>query len=199
MKYTGNISDWNDERGFGFIEPQGKGKRAFVHISAFKQKTHRPVNGDAVTYVLEQDAKGRLQAKNVHFVKHKAPAPSGPPRVAMAMIAAVVIGVLYLLHWLPPAMVAIYAAASALSFLLYAKDKNAAKRNRWRTPEQTLHTASLLGGWPGALLGQQVFRHKITKQSFQFFFWVTVLVNIGGVWWLLTSGELYRWQALVLG
>lgn len=35
------------------------------------------------------------------------------------------------------------------------------------------------------------------KQPFQFFFWITVLANVGGIWWLLTSGEFYTWEALV--
>lgn len=197
MKCTGTIIEWNDERGFGFIEPQGGGKRAFVHISAIRHKGHRPVSGDAVTYRVGKDSKGRLQASHVSFVKRRKAKRGGPPRVALAVVATVAIGVLYALHWLPLTVVGIYAVASAIAFLLYAKDKNAAKRNRWRTPEQTLHTISLLGGWPGALLGQRVFHHKTTKQPFQFFFWITVLANVGGIWWLLTSGEFYTWEALV--
>lgn len=32
-----------------------------------------------------------------------------------------------------------------------------------RTQESTLHGLSLLGGWPGALIAQQVLRHKSKK------------------------------------
>ena len=45
----------------------------------------------------------------------------------------------------------------------------------------------LFGGWPGALLGQRVFRHKTKKAEFQFVFWVSVLVNCGAFVWLLTD------------
>lgn len=35
----------------------------------------------------------------------------------------------------------------------------------------------LLGGWPGALIAQQKFRHKTRKVSFQVVFWAIVLVH----------------------
>ncbi|MOA42630.1 hypothetical protein D3C78_1646950 [compost metagenome] len=53
----------------------------------------------------------------------------------------------------------------------------AALRNRWRTPERTLHWLALLGGWPGAMLAQYWFRHKSTKPAFRRWFWATVLGN----------------------
>ncbi|MFP5337796.1 MAG: DUF1294 domain-containing protein, partial [Gammaproteobacteria bacterium] len=55
---------------------------------------------------------------------------------------------------------AIYAVASLLTFVLYWRDKHSALKDRWRTPETTLHFFELAGGWPGALVAQQVFRHK---------------------------------------
>ncbi|MCM0084364.1 DUF1294 domain-containing protein [Geomonas sp. Red32] len=71
----------------------------------------------------------------------------------------------------------LYAAASLLTFLLYAADKTAARNGAWRIPELTLHTASLLGGWPGGLLAQRLLRHKSSKRSFQLVFWLTVAAN----------------------
>ena len=35
-------------------------------------------------------------------------------------------------------------------------------------------------GWPGALLAQQVLRHKTSKTSFIAVFWLTILVNVVG-------------------
>ena len=58
-------------------------------------------------------------------------------------------------------------------------DKSASKSGRWRTPEKMLHLFSLAGGWSGALLAQQLLRHKTSKQSFVYAFWFTVLVNVG--------------------
>ncbi|MFN5835681.1 MAG: cold-shock protein, partial [Pseudanabaena sp.] len=31
MRFQGKISDWNDERGFGFVTPNGGGPKAFLH------------------------------------------------------------------------------------------------------------------------------------------------------------------------
>jgi uncharacterized membrane protein YsdA (DUF1294 family) len=38
-----------------------------------------------------------------------------------------------------------------------------------------LHLLDLLGGWPGGFLAQRRLRHKCSKGSFQFVFWLIVL------------------------
>lgn len=71
---------------------------------------------------------------------------------------------------------------SLITFLVYWKDKRAAVKGTWRTPEKTLHLLSLLGGWPGALIAQRMLRHKSRKFKFQFIFWLVVIMNcIGSV------------------
>lgn len=70
-----------------------------------------------------------------------------------------------------------YGVASAVAFGVYWYDKHQAKTGQWRTPEKALHGVELLGGWPGALLAQQVFRHKTRKVSFQVVFWLIVAVH----------------------
>jgi len=83
------------------------------------------------------------------------------------------------------AVVTWYAVASVVAFVTYGRDKAAAEQGRWRTPELTLHLASLAGGWPGALVGQRVFRHKTRKQPFRTIFWLTVVANLVALSWLL--------------
>ena len=56
-------------------------------------------------------------------------------------------------------------------------DKRRALRNGWRTPEARLHLLELLGGWPGALIAQQLLRHKTRKLSFQLVFWLIVMLH----------------------
>jgi uncharacterized membrane protein YsdA (DUF1294 family) len=80
-----------------------------------------------------------------------------------------------------------YVVLSVVTFVAYGLDKSAAEKGRWRTPENTLHLLSLLGGWPGALVGQRVFRHKTRKQPFRAIFWVTAIANSVAVAWLLTQ------------
>ena len=71
-----------------------------------------------------------------------------------------------------------YLVLSIITLFVYGKDKWAAKRQAWRTPERTLHVLALLGGWPGALIGQRLFSHKKSKTSFKRVFWFTVVGNI---------------------
>lgn len=47
-----------------------------------------------------------------------------------------------------------------------------------RIPEVTLLAFGVVGGWPGAIMGQQIFRHKTQKQPFKTWFLMSVVVNI---------------------
>ncbi|SER17384.1 Uncharacterized membrane protein YsdA, DUF1294 family [Pseudomonas sp. NFACC02] len=76
--------------------------------------------------------------------------------------------------WLPAA---IYPVMSVIAFALYGHDKRQARTQGQRTPEKRLHAAELLGGWPGALVAQQVFRHKTRKLSYQAVLWLVVLLH----------------------
>lgn len=81
-----------------------------------------------------------------------------------------------------PVPLAAYGIVSVLAFLLYWSDKRKARVDHWRTPENVLHALEFAGGWPGALLAQQVFRHKTRKVSFQWVFWIIVLLH--QVFWI---------------
>ena len=90
-------------------------------------------------------------------------------------------------RWL--VVLVVSAVASLIAFAGYGFDKWAARRSSRRVPENTLHLWSLLGGWPGALVAQRVFRHKTRKASFQIVFWVSVALNCAAVaWWLSPAG-----------
>lgn len=60
----------------------------------------------------------------------------------------------------------IYAVVSLVTFVAYGIDKHRAKVGRWRISERTLHLLELAGGWPGAVAGQALFRHKRRKFSY---------------------------------
>ncbi len=85
-----------------------------------------------------------------------------------------------------------YAVASVITFFAYGLDKRAARRGRWRTPEATLHLLELLGGFPGAMLAQRIFRHKRGKLSYLIVFWLIVAIHAAGwtTWiWLRSRGS----------
>lgn len=80
---------------------------------------------------------------------------------------------------LSPSPLAIwFALTSALTFMIYGADKMAARKAWRRVPEATLLICGLVGGWPGAILGQQLFRHKTQKQPFKTWFMLSVILNV---------------------
>ena len=90
---------------------------------------------------------------------------------------------LFLFYWfregvLPIVVIFIYITMGIITYFVYAQDKKSAISNERRTSEQFLLSLSLFGGWMGALIAQQKFRHKTKKTSFQKSFWATVIFNI---------------------
>lgn len=91
---------------------------------------------------------------------------------------------------LPIVVLAAYGLFSVVAFLLCRADKAAAPQGGWLTAESTLHTIALVGGWPGALVARQAFRHKTTKQSFRTIFWITVIANCATLAWFVFEAPL---------
>ena len=191
MRYQGKITDWKDDKGFGFITPNDGNQRVFVHIKSFSSRQQRPVGNEIVTYELRHDVKGRPQAERVAFVgKRGAPAsPSGQNNAPLILTAAFLVFVAgsVFAGRLPIAVAGLYMVASLVAFIAYALDKSAARNDQWRTQESTLHLFALAGGWPGALAAQRLLRHKSRKHSFQFVFWVTVVLNCCALAWFYSS------------
>ena len=190
MRYQGRITTWKDDKGFGFITPNGGGSQVFVHINSFSKRQRRPAGNELITYELRVDDKGRAQAEAVAFVGEQAtPTDSSgysriPPLFACGFL--VVVAAAAFTGKLPKAVLALYLVASFIAFFAYAFDKSAALNNRWRTQESTLHLFALLGGWPGALVAQRLLRHKSKKTSFLAVFWSTVILNCCVLGWLFT-------------
>jgi cold shock protein len=63
----GTVKWYNDQRGYGFIQPAGGGKDVFVHISALERSGIRALNeGQKVIYELQTDQRsGRVSAANL--------------------------------------------------------------------------------------------------------------------------------------
>ncbi|MGV8960423.1 MAG: DUF1294 domain-containing protein [Stenotrophomonas sp.] len=187
MRYQGRLSDWNDDRGFGFVLPKGGGERAFVHIKAFSGTSRRPANGELISYLPQRDGKGRLNARAIRFATQNRPNRSAArprtrlPRITLALCALLALAALWAFDRLPSAILLTCAGFSLLAVLVYAHDKSAARRGQWRTPEHTLHLIALLGGWPGALLAQGLFQHKSAKTGFRIVFWLTVVANLAAL------------------
>ena len=192
MRFKGTITEWNDDRGFGFIKPAEGGERVFCHIRAFQERSKRPALNATVTYEQGRDQHGLLQARQVRYgsaarrereapTVGAAPAPNlvtaviGTSTFLVAVLAVVVMGLAP--WWVVPW----YVVASVVTFFAYGWDKVSAKSGHWRTQESTLHTLEMLGGWPGAWLAQPLWRHKSRKASFRAAFQVAAAVNVAGL------------------
>lgn len=203
MRFQGRITEWNDERGFGFITPDGGGQHVFFHIKSLPRSSHRPVREDRVEYAVETDEHGRIRAAKVALVdRARVPMPMRGTRPAILAVAAIFVLLMATLISrgnLPLLVGLTYAIASVITYCSYASDKAAAKAGQWRTPESTLHMLGLIGGWPGGLVAQQLLRHKSKKASFIFVFWLSVAVNILGLIWLMSATGQEFVQTLLRG
>lgn len=207
MRAKGKISRWQDDKGFGFIQPLLGGQQVFLHRSALQNRQRRPQPDEVVTYTVVTDDQSRFQAQDVIFAdeklklqpkfqqKSKQPLQLKrkgqwqPKYWQYALAAAFLVGLMAgaveaYFGW---KIVLYYCIASILTFAMYSSDKFAAEHQHWRTPESTLQMFALLGGWPGALVAQNFLRHKSRKTAFLILFWLMVLGNITGLYWLCFS------------
>ncbi|HMV59521.1 MAG TPA: cold shock and DUF1294 domain-containing protein [Anaerolineales bacterium] len=187
MRIEGTIKTWNDDRGFGFIEPLHGGQEIFVHIKACGACSGRPEVGQRVTFEVEMTRDGKKRARQVEVIRSTRLATrqrnENPARWGTASYFAIpaflIVFAVTALVWRVPGWVAgVYFVASMVCFVVYAIDKSAAAAERRRVSEATLLALGLVGGWPGAIVAQQVLRHKSNKASFRASFWLTVIINV---------------------
>lgn len=63
---SGTVKWFNEQKGYGFIEPDGGGKDAFVHISAVeKAGLNRLTEGQKLEYELVEGNRGKSSAENL--------------------------------------------------------------------------------------------------------------------------------------
>jgi CspA family cold shock protein len=63
----GTVKWYNDQRGYGFIQPSGGGKDVFVHATALERSgMHSLREGQKVSYELQTDRRtGKVSAVNL--------------------------------------------------------------------------------------------------------------------------------------
>ena len=177
-RQNGELVQWNDERGFGFIAGED-GQRSFVHVSDIGRIATRPRAGDRVSFTLGRGSDGRLAAKEVRIAganplnaeanRRGAPAPAAPGIGARGATASIIILLAlagYLLGRAPAWLPAAYLLLGLVGIGVYWFDKRAAEAGRWRVRETSLHIIDTIGGIAGGLIAQQLLRHKTSKRSF---------------------------------
>ncbi|MCK4492569.1 MAG: cold shock and DUF1294 domain-containing protein [Methylococcales bacterium] len=190
----GTITNWNAEKGFGFITVKKHEHTIFVHVSAFKDRKNRPKIHQKVSFRCSTDQKGQICAVKVSRRQDKKNWKGVFVLIIQLIVWTYLLIMLFFIK-IPNFALYTYAGMSFITFLVYAFDKRAAKKGHWRTSENTLHFLALLGGWPGALLAQQFLRHKSRKVSFLMVFWLTFSLNMSG----LFAGLFYFEKASLKG
>ena len=67
-RQTGTVKWFNDEKGFGFITPQGGGDDLFVHFKAIQSDGFKTLKeGQQVSFVATRGQKG-MQAEEVQVI-----------------------------------------------------------------------------------------------------------------------------------
>ncbi len=105
------------------------------------------------------------------------------PKKMFFWILAILVAVVSILFWWLglPGLYAYLIGVNAVTVVLYGYDKRKAIAGGGRVPEVILHLAALVGGSPGALLAQGLFRHKTQKAKFRMVFVGIILVQIVAV------------------
>jgi CspA family cold shock protein len=63
---TGTVKFFNENKGYGFIQPDEGGNDAFVHITAVERAGMRSLReNQRISYDIEQDQRGKLKAVNL--------------------------------------------------------------------------------------------------------------------------------------
>jgi len=192
---TAKIIEWDDVKGYGFL--QVGQRKVFLHRHDFAEHHKRPAVGDAIRFMIGQDAKGRSCAKNAAHVNDggRLTVPTILFLLCLLVLPAIALHKLKAdFRW-----AGVYALMmGTLSYACYVTDKRRARENAWRISENRLHLTELLGGWPGAFLAQRQLRHKCSKGSFQFVFWLIVIAYQVAAFDSLQNWRLSRmiWSAI---
>ena len=179
---SGVVKAWTPDRGFGFIQ-RTDAPDLFLHIKAFPRGAADPEVGDEVTFVVEVQPDGRPRAAQARLASEPYVPPVRPTSPIIGALVILAFAAIYSLvevYWgpVPIWVLFLYLGVSALTFGAYAIDKSAARMRQRRVAETSLILLGMLGGWPGAILAQQLLRHKTAKPSFRAVFWVSVLINV---------------------
>ena len=61
----GEVVQWLDNKGYGFVARDNGKEKVFFHISCVKNKSRRPQMGDLLSFIVKKDRRDRWQAEDI--------------------------------------------------------------------------------------------------------------------------------------
>ena len=173
--HTAPIVEWRREQGFGFV--QLGAARVFLHRREFAEFHKAPEVGDRIEFAIGLDKFGRTCAKSAAHLNDGGKFTMGNFLALMALLVLPCVAISRV-EAIPVVFAGGYfVAVIVFAYVLYAADKSAAGTGAWRVPENILHIAELMGGWPGGFIAQRRLRHKCSKTGYLVAFWAIVFVH----------------------
>ncbi len=190
MALKGTISEWYIDRGYGYIIPDSGALRIKFLVSDVKNSVNLGELKQSVRFVIAQDENGNRRATHVEGTR-------AFPWATLIVVwfAATLGGCVYFWQY-PLRIVFYYLAATVIVLFVYLLDKHNEKRTKPVTGESALLFLSLLGGWPGAVIGQYTFNLQPKSFTFQLLFFIVMAIHIAFLVWTLTpdgGANLRQW------
>ncbi len=180
MVLKGKITEWYVDKGYGYIIPDTGALRIKFLLSEVRNSVNIGEIKQPVRFVINQDENGNRRATRVEGTR-----PFPWMTLIVVWFTATLIGCVY--FWQYPVLVPYYYfAVSFVLLVVYWFDKRSEKRNKAVTGESALLFLSLLGGWPGAVVGQYVLNLNPKSFVFQLLFFFVMVFHISFVGWTLT-------------
>ena len=188
---TSQLIEWYEDRGFGFIANEGEDGRIFLHSRELSNGHTPPSPGDSIAFVMGSDPQGRPQAVQATNLSSTSKMTMGNWATLLILLVLPItaffkISIPVEFYW----TAVIAPIASLVTYVFYSRDKKMAVTGGFRISELRLHVLELIGGWPGAFIAQRCFRHKCSKGSYKFIFWVIVLGHQLAAVDVLRGGEI---------
>jgi uncharacterized membrane protein YsdA (DUF1294 family) len=177
-EWRGRLEQWDATKDRGWL--RWREKRLPFQGRNFHGAVRLLKPGVRVRFEVGLDEQGRPCAKNVSLTRDYGAGMLGSLLLLGLLLvlpaAAVDRAGLAFLPWKAVAC-AYVVLISIITYAVYDADKQRARIQAWRISESTLHLLEVMGGWPGAWLGQRLLRHKSAKKSYQLVFWNIIMLH----------------------
>ena len=162
--YKSRVIAWKTEKGYGFLaNPVGE-EDLFLHINDIQGKED-PCEGDTVQFELYTNQNGKPAVQHARLLKLSTMAMMSWIATLALSIAPFILSFASISKSRLPLV--LYACMSTLCFWMVKSDKTRSIRGDWRIPDSSICLTQFLWGWPGSLIAQKLYFHKINKRSFQ--------------------------------